>query len=142
MELIQERKNQTAQKLSELSTLQEALQVIIDVVSDVTKADIKGKTRKREHTDARIIYSYLATKYVKKASSVVIGDMINRDHATVLHHRKKAEEFIEVDSGFRHKLNESEEMLLSIGEETLLQARINYHKNKAKKYEDILKKAS
>lgn len=141
MELIDQKRKEIKKSLAQLSNIEEALQVILDIVEEVTGADLKGKSRKRENTDARIIFSALSSKYTK-ASTTIIGNMMNRDHSTVLHHRKKVEEFIEVDNVFRNNFEESESILLSMGEGSLLEKRIKYHKDKARKYEYILKKAS
>jgi len=141
MELIKQKKIEIRKALNQLESLEEALQVIIDIVEEVTGCDVKTKRKKREEVDARIIYSVLSSRYTK-ASTTMIGSMMNRDHSTVLHHRKKAEEFIEVDPQFRSNLNEAEEILLSMGEGSLLEKRIKYHKGKAAKYQQMLKKAS
>jgi chromosomal replication initiator protein len=60
---------------------------ILNVVASVTEIDkdkIKGKNRKRDLVTARHIFFYIAHKHTK-IQLEVIGSVLNRHHATVLH---------------------------------------------------------
>jgi chromosomal replication initiation ATPase DnaA len=71
---------------------------IIAVVEEVFDCPGKLATRTKDRTvaDARVVYSVLAKKYVKKSTSSMIGSHINRDHSTVLHHFKKHEDLFTI----------------------------------------------
>jgi len=51
--------------------------------------DISIKNRTREMSQARFIYFKLAKKYCRYASLSRIGNVVNRDHATVINGLKK-----------------------------------------------------
>ena len=71
----------------------------------ISVADIKGRSRKREIVTVRHVFCYLATEQTEKTLEA-IGNTINRNHATVVHSRLKAEEFIETkDKQFMDLLN-------------------------------------
>jgi len=56
---------------------------------------LKGKTRKREIVEARQIY-FTRAKLFTKASLAMIGGLVGRDHATVLHGIKQVNEVAEL----------------------------------------------
>lgn len=65
------------------------LEVILNFIerhnyAGVTVEDIKGKRRPRIISDLRHVFCYLARKYTKN-SLIVIGNHINRNHASVMH---------------------------------------------------------
>jgi hypothetical protein len=66
-------------------------QVFLDVCSRTnTHPDVmRSQTRQREVVDARFVY-YRRAKEKTKASLKKIGEVVNRDHATVLHGVKEA----------------------------------------------------
>lgn len=64
------------------------------------KVDLNSKKRSRDIVDARTMYCYIA-KQLTDASTTSIGKVINRDHATVLHHNKKFNALYSTDKSFK-----------------------------------------
>jgi chromosomal replication initiation ATPase DnaA len=72
-------------------------------INQVDIFDVKGKRRFRELVTARREYSYLACKLTQLSvinfysnSLATIGAEINIDHATVLYHKKKIKEWLNI----------------------------------------------
>ena len=82
--------------------IQVSLEEILSIVSKVTEIPLmalKGKTRKREVVEARQAY-FLLSMILTENSLSEIGNLVNRDHATVLHakqneHLKSIQNIIE-----------------------------------------------
>ena len=72
----------------------DAILSIICRASGVAKEDILSKSRKREVVAARQAYCYYA-KQRTNHSLLVIGDLVDRDHATVIHSINKIEDLID-----------------------------------------------
>jgi len=69
---------------------EETLSKILRVICDINNVDIcrvKGKSRDIDLITARREYCYFACQLTKK-SLKKIGSEINKDHATVLHHKR------------------------------------------------------
>lgn len=49
--------------------------------------NLKDKTRKREHSDARCLFFYIARTYLR-SSYDAMASYLDRDHSTALHHLK------------------------------------------------------
>jgi len=64
------------------------LQEIRNHVELVSSLDISSKSRKEPFIVARILYTYFASKFTNECTSIT-GAVIERDHATILHMRKK-----------------------------------------------------
>lgn len=124
--------------LEKLTSKEEALQVIIDIVEDVTGVDIRTKTRKRENVDARFIYSSLAWKYVD-APLALIGGFIDVDHTSVMHHKKQTDNLLGYDKGFIEKFNACESRIPKVEESEFVRSQLRYHLQKARKYMEVLK---
>ena len=97
----------------ELATILKA----VCCVNDVSIFDVKGRRRFADLVTARREYCYLACKLTQlsKRSSggnslAVIGKEINSDHATVLSHKKKLTEWLDL-YGLREKLELIEKQL-------------------------------
>jgi len=60
---------------------------------EVTPAHIMSKGRRREITTCRKIYSHMMRKHTKSTLQA-IGESINCDHATVLHHLRGVEDAV------------------------------------------------
>ena len=73
------------------------LKQIIEYVNLNLKIDIGSDTRKREYVEGRSLYYTLAKKHTM-FSDQEIGERIGKNHATVLHGRKKV---------FTHALKEN-----------------------------------
>ena len=54
----------------------------------ISEEDMMGGERYRDLTKARTIFCYYAFKHLHK-TTFAIGKEINRDHVTVIYHRKK-----------------------------------------------------
>lgn len=61
------------------------------VQKELDLKDISVKDRTRHMSQARFIYFKLARKYCRYASLARIGNLVNRDHATVINGLKKFE---------------------------------------------------
>lgn len=59
------------------------------VQKELDLKDISVKDRTRHMSQARFIYFKLARKYCRYASLARIGNLVNRDHATVINGLKK-----------------------------------------------------
>lgn len=73
------------------------MQIITEAVCEVmgvTTEEIRCKSRKGNYPIARKLISYFARQYTN-LSSPQIADLINRDHATVLYHKKYIVNMIE-----------------------------------------------
>jgi hypothetical protein len=57
---------------------------------------VKSRNRLREYCTARHIYCYLATQSYGGHTLVNIGKEINRDHASVLHAKRKITNYLEI----------------------------------------------
>ena len=89
-------------------------------ILSVSPEDIRGDCRKRQIVKARAVYAYFARQLGYSTTS--IGDEMNRDHATVLHHTKNYEAYL--DEGkpwFREDLKDEIDRIKRI-----LRARLNY----------------
>jgi len=64
---------------------------------------MRHKTRRRDITKARQISMYLLKKHTTK-SAVQIGEMFNRDHATVLHAIKTVQKDMETNIVYRENV--------------------------------------
>lgn len=57
------------------------------VVRDITKVDIRVKTRKREYVEARALFYFIASEFTIYSVSQ-IARHVNMHHASVLHHKQ------------------------------------------------------
>ena len=76
------------------------LERIMKVVCEEFEIDIDlitSKKRQRNIVDARHIFCYLASKAYGRFTLKQIGGLINRDHASVLHAKRKVKDLIEYD---------------------------------------------
>ncbi len=81
---------------------------VINIVCDelfTTLETLKKINRTRPNPDNRKILTYCLKKYSGTwATSVNVAKLFNRDHATILHGWKRAEDYILTDPIFRKKL--------------------------------------
>jgi len=88
----------------------EMLNSIKEYVNNLYGLDIVKDTRKREYVDARALY-YKLCKDLTKCTLTVIGNSVNRDHASVLHalnntvHYIDEEEIVEGNLHFGNAIN-------------------------------------
>ena len=63
-----------------------------------------GESRLRPLPDARKMFAYCIRKYCGKVTSIALGKLINKDHATILYYYKRTEHLREYDAEFRETL--------------------------------------
>jgi len=100
------------------------LRNIADVVNTAMNCDISTKGRKRNKVNGIKIYSYICRK-ITDAALVDIGLVINRDHATIMHHSADLKKIIEFDS----KLNDATKYCIRVCRDMLGKGSINHKDN-------------
>jgi len=75
--------------------LQRILNVVCDTL-DVDSSKLKSKSRKSDLVKARHCFFYLASISSKHYTLSKIGSFLNKDHATVLHGKRKISKFMDV----------------------------------------------
>lgn len=85
----------------------------ICLVLDVDKGDVYGKSRKREVVEVRVIYSKLA-KQNTYFSLEDIGDIINRDHATIIYYVRTHDNLINRDEKYTKKWRECRRIVMPL----------------------------
>jgi chromosomal replication initiation ATPase DnaA len=86
---------------------------ILEVVSNyfnLMPKQLKSADRRRIYSDARHIYCYLACMYSNEGLRV-IGEKINRDHASTIHGRNKIAKLISVNDPITIDINKLHEIL-------------------------------
>jgi hypothetical protein len=84
------------------------LERIMKVVCDEFQIDvdmITSKKRQRHIVDARHIFCFLASKAYGRFTLKQIGGLINRDHASVLHAKKKVKDLMQYDREMNSLIN-------------------------------------
>jgi len=81
--------------------MKEEIEELKKIVNDVFLVDIEVKDRKRKIVDARKVYS----KILKDSgySYELIGETINKNHATIIHYIKNIEYLLSYDQILREK---------------------------------------
>ena len=100
--------------------------------NNVKRSELMSKKRQSEIKNARHIAMYLAYKYTE-FPLVRVGEHFGRDHATVVHARKRIKEAKE---GYDKKLLE----LLKASEKTLLSCKILYVKGSSDELKEKIKR--
>jgi len=83
------------------------LESVIRVVCekyDITIEALKGKSRIKDVVEARQICFYILHKKMK-LTSIVVGDMFNKNHATVLHSCRTIENFMLHEVDLKNRIN-------------------------------------
>ena len=70
---------------------------------DVTAEQVKSPTRERDVVDARKICAYLLNQK-RKFTTTKTGQLLNRDHSSIIYLVKQAEALMEVDKDFKEKI--------------------------------------
>lgn len=65
--------------------------------------NIDNPTRTRDHVNGRMTFAYFMRK--KGYSYMRIGQMLGKDHATIIHYIKNIEWYMKTDVDFREKFN-------------------------------------
>lgn len=82
---------------------------------DITSADILGKSRKAHISEARIIFIYLMRHL--GYSTTYLGELLNRDHTTMIYSTKTFDNRYKYDVMFRKKVDKMLEIVDLYGEE-------------------------
>lgn len=83
---------------------------IIEIIKKELQVDITQECRKREIIEARALYFYLIKQLYPKRSLQLIGDSLNKNHATVIHSLKNYNLY----EGYNPKLLELKNTILNI----------------------------
>ena len=78
----------------------------IEIITGINEETIKSRTRRREVVDVRQVAMYLVQKYTR-LNLKKTGELFNRDHATVLHAKRRVED---AKNGFNNELREIVEL--------------------------------
>ena len=77
---------------------------IITNVFGVTKEQMLSRSRKREFVESKTMFAVIArTKLL--LSTVEIGDLINRDHSSIIHYTKVHTDLYKVDKTYKRMYN-------------------------------------
>lgn len=90
---------------TEIVSLKEALDMLSVICQQTGTSfeDVRGKSRKRAVTESRFLCAYFLRKQLRMSLST-IGEIIDRDHTSVLHMVNESEGWIEhQDSSFYPK---------------------------------------
>ena len=118
--------------------LQRILSVVCDYF-DVSIADVKGKNRQRDFCTARHVYCYLACdRTLERHTLTTIGAEIDRDHASVLHGKKKIANFLDWDSKTNEVINELKTYLgrfssTDLSTKNITQAHVGFYTTESRK---------
>jgi chromosomal replication initiator protein len=89
----------------------EKIQNVVSSYFKINITEIHSKSRKREIVQARQVTMFLSKKYTDHSYSH-IGNMVGkRDHATVLHACRTIQDNLDIDKGFRLKMDDIEALL-------------------------------
>lgn len=81
---------------------------------DITSADILGKSRKAHISEARMIFIYLMRHL--GYSTTYLGELLNRDHTTMIYNTKTFNNRYKYDVMFRKKVDKMLEIIDLYGE--------------------------
>lgn len=71
---------------------------------DLNVEKFKNKGRKRHYCDVRNMFTaYIKETYGNQITLTAIGQVVNRDHATVIHYLKKHKELMDCDPEYQSK---------------------------------------
>ena len=74
---------------------------IIDIIQEEFNIDIRENTKKREHSDLRAIYYYLAQKYCGFNTLDYIAQKVNRKHSNAYQMTERLVERLKLQ-GYKH----------------------------------------
>lgn len=77
----------------------------IEMYYDIPWEKIISKSRKPELVNARFVYMFFSTHYLKQSSVVTGVDLGNRDHTTVLHGMERVEDLIFVKDPIKNAID-------------------------------------
>ncbi|MCH9838680.1 hypothetical protein K0U83_23655 [bacterium] len=79
----------------------EEIRRLADICYILFDADVFISCRRREYVDARVVFSALLHEQGMGPSA--IGEVLGRNHATIIHYLRKFEALLETDKVFRKK---------------------------------------
>lgn len=90
------------------------LEVILASVKHIMNIDLTKviKSQSRKNTDARRVYTLLARKY-SLCSLSDIGELVGKDHTSVIHYKKTGDELISLDKKFENEFIKCEQYLIN-----------------------------
>lgn len=71
---------------------------------DVTAEQVRSPTHERDVVDARKVCAYLLNQK-RNLTTTKTGELLKRDHSTIIYLVKQAKALIEVDKDFKEKVN-------------------------------------
>jgi chromosomal replication initiation ATPase DnaA len=81
--------------------------IVLDYMG-VSWEDILKENRKAPLPDARKVLAYCINKYCGKTTTVALGKLLRRDHATILYYFKQVDNLKLMDYEFRDMLQQIE----------------------------------
>jgi len=101
-----------------LEPIKENHKMIIDFIcykNGITRFDLMSKSRKRKVVDAKHLCSYfLYNKLSSKPNLQTVAEMVGlTSHCTVIHSLSKVKQLIEVDTNFKKKYDEINEIFIN-----------------------------
>ena len=97
------------------------LKNIKKIIESVMHCDLASNSRKRHNINAIKIYCFVCRKTTQESYSM-IGHVINKSHATIIHHVKDFETILQYDVN----LNNDTKFCMKLCREMLGQHQINY----------------
>jgi len=105
-----------------------SLENLRSITDRCLKSDISGKSRVRHNVYARIIYSYIAKNNTNNCFRI-IGEEINRDHATVIYHVRIFNELKKYDDFYKMYLTVMRNLVYTKSREESKKPKINICNN-------------
>lgn len=99
------------------------LEIIKEATEVVTNCDITIKTRKREHVQARNLFSHFAREAGYTLEK--IGAFLNKDHATIIHALKSFQNDIDTDVHFQKQHTQLQDILAHTNAEKFINSSEN-----------------
>ena len=109
-------------------------QIILNSVAHffaISEDEIKGAKKPRPIAEARKVYFYLSRRLTKYSFNS-IGDLVNKDHATVMHGVKSCSQLMDVYPDFRDQVNQLERELIGEKESNVERVKLIIQENRLK----------
>ena len=106
------------------------LNTIKKVIENYYDVNLIIRNRHTVYVEARQMYSYFS-RLLTHHSYQRIAEEIGYNHANIMHHEQKAKDYRQIDqidSNFKHRMNEIRELLENAPEEEEVEKKINYHR--------------
>lgn len=100
------------------NVIEHAYHIVYDIF-EISKEQIKSKTRKREVVNARRVVAYLGYKYTNWTLAKIGLELGGRDHSTVIHARESLNDLILYDKVYQKQLEKCERYMCSMFREVI-----------------------